>query len=139
MPHKEPIDILERMPGKTFFFEQIEETIANYEFEGPRCLIHTNKQTHNFLWADGRQYLKRFLPIPAQDIAPVGPQLGANYTPVLSTDLMHTIKDTILANIEGVKKDRAFVPQANAINNSVRSLIELVKAEVTLARTLRNQ
>jgi len=54
----------------------------------------------------------------------------------MPNDTMTKLRDTLMANIEKVKQDREYIPQAKMISDSINSLIGLAKIEIDLRTKL---
>lgn len=129
------IDILERMPGKKYIYKQVEHQILKYEFDGKLLLITTDKEILQLPSVDFSFHLKEFLPIEEQ-LLPV----NFNAVPVLnvaSKEVMIELKDVLLDNIKKVQENKDYIPQAQEINNQVKSMIDLAKTEIEFIKTVR--
>lgn len=56
----------------------------------------------------------------------------------LANDTVTKLKETILANIEKVKTDKTYIPQAKEINNSINTLINLATFEIKMRGGKKN-
>lgn len=71
------------------------------------------------------KYEERSLTVPGGDRMAV-PMI----TPQITSSTIGQLKDVLLANIEKVKADKGYIPQATAVKQNVDSIIDLAKIEV---------
>ena len=128
----EPIDHLQLMPGNNYYYEQKEVKVISYEFIDARCIIATNKGPIDFPWTDASVYLKNFLLIPSKesDLLPVKYEMSIN------RDTVGSLKEILMDNIKKIQANKEYIPQASEINNQVKSIIDLAKAEIDILKTV---
>ncbi len=132
---------LHDMIGKLYTYKLKEHRVIRYKCETSFSKIVTDKEDIIINHDEASDFFDQFLMIDEEN--PV----------VSSQELMHpgassqlqlprsTIQEScgdlsaiIMENIKKVKEDKEFIPQANAINEQLKSLIELGKTEVDLIK-----
>jgi len=120
---------LEKLLNKTFIYKQEHITIRDY-FEDPdnaSFKITTDKKTITIKEADVSSFIEACLPVEDENTRAV--------ESIRQTDgLITTLQQTLLENIENVKKDKDYIKQANVINSSVNALIGMAKLQVQVSR-----
>ncbi|MDL5050626.1 hypothetical protein QQ054_32000 [Oscillatoria amoena NRMC-F 0135] len=108
--------------------------IRDWKFENDTLFIVTDKGTFTAEFTDVDAFLKKFTPADTSKLSlqVVRPQLE---TQVFSDGLLSGLRDTVLGNIERLKKEKDFLPQATEINNQVKTLIDLAKTELDFIKT----
>lgn len=105
-------------------------TITGYDIneEKGRVYIHTNeKERHWDRPFDAvLTFLREFAPSDAPAAKDSSTMVAVNNT----SNIVESLRQTLLENIELVKKDIGYIPQATAINNSVNSIINLSKLQM---------
>ena len=123
---------LDGMKGRHFMYNTKTYHFLNYEIGTEGITIVTDKKFFKNIDPDTIEtMLKEFLPIetPAlrQEVAPVPMQSISNGT-------IGKLKDILLDNIEKVKEDPNYIPQAQAVASNVDSIINLSRAEMEAYR-----
>lgn len=115
---------LESMVGKTYLYHAQYHKILSYKVDGDKITIVTHKK-----WFDiSNKDLNQFLPTSSEN--------GTTSLQVLPKDreFLASLSATIKDNIEQVKKDKSYIPQANSINNSINTLVNLAKIELQMLK-----
>jgi len=130
---KELKRIINQMLNKQFLYGTTIHTITHYEINEvrERFYLYTDQKPEGFdRTLDAAQgFLKQFQPVnmpavqPAGTNAPVPVLLGSN-------DLGIKITAILMDNIAKVQTSADYIPQAEAVNNSISTLIEMAKVEV---------
>jgi len=122
---------LESMKGNLFSYNLKEHRILRFKITEERVWIVTDLDDFNIPHSEAKDLLGKFLPIDEKD--PFLPSSPIKHTALPQTSISENaakLSEIIMGNIEKVKEDAGFIPQANAINDQLKSLIELGKAEV---------
>lgn len=70
---------------------------------------------------------------PTKKPTPHISEIEPSYTPKMimgDRSIVQTLKDTLLDSIEKIKRDDSYLPQATAINQTAKTLIDLAKSEL---------
>ncbi|WP_143061564.1 hypothetical protein [Dyadobacter sp. SG02] len=113
------------MVGNSFLVNATHHKVASFRISEDRLLIATDKKIFEVDTVNALKLIESFLPadndpptIPAVEIKALA---GAG-----------EIKDIIMDNIRQLKGNPAFIPQAQAINESVKVLVDVAKTEVQM-------
>ena len=128
-------DKLSRMIGRTYLYKSNQIVVNNYALKGDSYQIATDKN-----WID----------VPVEDIkeffdeceivsnkAELGfaiPKLQ-----IASGDSILNLKEVILSNIKTLQTDKEFIGQASAVNDQIKSFIDLAKVEVEMVKIMRGK
>lgn len=110
---------LEAMAGKNYLFNGRRHKIIKARQAGDKIEIVTDKE---WLSLDEKE-VRSFLPAaPDQEVSlQILPK---------NDDTLSTLRGTVLQTIEKLKADKAYIDQANAINGSIKTIIDLAKLEL---------
>ncbi|MCO6499105.1 MAG: hypothetical protein J5I47_01865 [Vicingus serpentipes] len=61
-----------------------------------------------------------------------------SYQPTINGAVVSNVKQILLDNIKKVQENKDYIPQAAEINNNVKSIIDLAKAEIEMVKTIKN-
>lgn len=136
MTRKEIESKLQAMLNRPYYYGGHVHTITSYDLneESERVYIYTDR---NGIDPFDRKYdsihgfLKRWDPVNN-----LTPALQAKQDTIVSpvNSTISQLQTILLDNIEKVKKDANYIPQAKAINNDVNSIINLAKIQVMLIK-----
>lgn len=134
---------LESMKGKLFSYNLKEHRVLRFTVTDEQVSIVTDLKDFHLSHRQAEELIKDFLPIDENKpfVPPASPrpfsgngvQVAREMVQLPQTSISTNaakLSEIILGNIEKVKEDASFIPQANAINDQLKSLIELGKAEV---------
>ncbi len=84
------------------------------------------------------EFLKEFLPVEGETEAKAVTitRFNAPANSVFSGDTMGRLRDILMDNIEKVKVDKNFIPQAQTISENAKALIDMAKTEVELYKAV---
>lgn len=111
----------------------------NINEERGRFYLKTDKHTYDRTLEDAMGFLNGFEPVPKRQISKIPPPEDQGFRlPAMTVDQAVTsrLKDILLENIENVKKDKAYIPQAQAIKENVDSVLNLAKTEIEYLNAL---
>ncbi len=131
-----PIEILERMPGKTFIYEGKHLQVIKHEFVDERCIVHTTEGPINFPWVDAGSALKRFQAVAEDDLQD---QKNAMALYNGSRNMVAELQQIMMDNISKIKADPAYVQQGKVINNSVNTMLHMVNLQLKVLKAQREE
>lgn len=132
------LDTLLEMKGKTFVYGNKPYKILNYSIDDNRekVSIQTDKKFFERNYDSVEEFLKYFEPIIEPEETETQPEVLV-ITNQVSTevfteknDLAKDLIGILRENIEKVRKDKNYIPQAQAINNNVNSIINVTKMQL---------
>ena len=127
-----PSEILDGMKNKLWLYKSQYHKISSYRINENRLLIATDKTVLEFDFDDKNgsldEIVKQFLPVEENDKMVILSKTFKN---------MPNLAETLLKNIEKIKKDKDFIPQANAIKSQVDSILNLAKLELQIRKMNR--
>ncbi len=126
---------LDSMIGKSYMYKTFIHRIISYEHISSTILLHTNKETITFTSSQAEKKLDEFLPV-ANIIEPAEAKPAVNNLVLyekIKEDLPN-LTDIIKGNIAKLQSSREYIPQAAAINESINSLVNLVKLEIMVKK-----
>jgi hypothetical protein len=125
------LEKLDEMKHNTFMYNTKNYKILSYQFQNGSVLIATDKKIFTFDRVQfEKEIIKDFLPV-VDDDADMVLQL------VPSKKEMTNLKTVIMENIEKVREDKSYIPQAQSVNKSVNTLLNLVNTEIRVKKGLQ--
>jgi len=111
--------------------------LLSYKQDGDQIMIATDKEWINVTVFELNIFFQNHLPVQISKTNEVTiiQQPATMKTVEISTmpnTTMKKLADTLLDNIEKVKVDKEYIPQAKMISDTVNSLIGLAKVEIDL-------
>lgn len=126
---------IRNMIGRQFKFEKSLETITEITHKEGDIFIVTLASGRSF--PSSEDELKQdFIPVVNAELAKRQADMiqgAAN-----SFAAMDKLTDVLMDTIEKVKADSGYVAQANAINNSVKQVVEINKAKIEAMKLVRD-
>lgn len=122
---------LNDMRGKNIRYNDKTGRLMRYEIKEKTLRLVTDQCDIVILAEDIDQALPT-IEIEQHEVAPVNLAGGTSMVSRINGKL----ESILLDNIDFVKKDKANIPQAQEVNNNVKSLIDLAKAEIEYMKTL---
>lgn len=131
MTRKEIDSTLQGMLNKNYYYGTHAHCITKYECDDDkeRVYIYTDRKgvdPFNRTYGDLKIFLKEWKPI--NDLVPATQEMA----PVNNT--IKQLQEILLENIEKVRTDANYIPQAKSINNNVNSIINLAKIQVMMLK-----
>lgn len=116
-------DRLFSMKNKIWMYNTRLHKILNYKITDDEVQIVTDKEWLTFPITKINAALEQFLPAneEKQSLTSIAIFQG-NGKPAL--------KDLVLENIENIKKDSSYIPKAKALNEQIKTMIEMAKLEI---------
>ncbi len=129
------------MVGNEFLFETTRENliINNWNFQDEQLILNTSKGDYSCVFTDIDEFLKKFLPVEAESsastelLAENNQQTGSL---VFGGGVLLELKNTVMESIRKVKDNKEYIPQATAINEGVKQIVELAKTEIAFMETV---
>lgn len=129
--------VLEKMIGKQFSYNGNAHRFFRFRCEETEFFITTDKADLNVDNSDAEKFFSNCLPIADDAHLPT--------TVKQQTTIQQTsskLSKIIFGNIEKLKEDASYIPQAQAINEQLKSMVDLGKAEIEMMKLqvmLRNK
>jgi len=119
---------LEKMVDKSFIYNGFEYKVISFKVSGEEVTIVTNKAWKTFPITKINAELGKFLPIE--------PENQKTEAVVLSTvnQNKEVLSKTIIENIEKIKNNAAYIPQAKAVNEQIKTMIAMAKVELDIIK-----
>jgi len=118
---------LEKMKGKVFLYNTRQVKILNYKILEDYTIISTDKKIYQFPNDRLSAYLDDFLPV-IEEMETVGRGVKLYQ----ADENFPRLKNTLLEQIELVKKDKKNIPQANSVISSIKAYTDIVKTEMLI-------
>ena len=127
------LDRLKEMVGKPFLYKNEEVVVLNYcegtGDDGDEVEIYLNNGTTLvFNYINLPSKLEKFKPVSTQVIVLANRRLDSVST--VNPTIIQQLRDTVMQQIEAVKKDPSAVAQAKQVFQGVNTLVNLDKAEL---------
>lgn len=127
------LDRLKEMVGKPFLYKNEEVVVLNYSEgtgdDGDEVEIYLNNGTTLvFSYINLPSKLEKFKPVSAQVIVLANRRLDS--VSAVNPTIIQQLRDTVMQQIEAVKKDPSAVAQAKQVFQGVNTLVNLAKTEL---------
>lgn len=127
------LDRLKEMVGKPFLYKNEEVVVLNYcegtGDDGDEVEIYLNNGTTLvFNYINLPSKLEKFKPVSTQVIVLANRRLDSVST--VNPTIIQQLRDTVMQQIEAVKKDPSAVAQAKQVFQGVNTLVNLAKTEL---------
>ncbi len=127
------LEILKDMVGKPFLYKNEEVVVLNYcegtGDDGDEVEIYLNNGTTLvFNYINLPSKLEKFKPVSTQVIVLANKRLDSVST--VNPTIIQQLRDTVMQQIEAVKKDPSAVAQAKQVFQGVNTLVNLAKTEL---------
>lgn len=129
------------MIGGTYEHKGKEVEITDFSVIGDDLIIKTNGLSYSDSVDNADKFIDTFKPVKTKK-EKIAEEVKDEETTDLVTftesqsivqgckDALPDLKDIILQNIENIKKDKGFIPQATAINSSIDTLLNMARFEL---------
>lgn len=127
------------MIGKTYMYKGRNILIANYHVLGEEGKTQIDIQDGDgnplepIKTQDVSRFMEACLPVESENNPTDNAAVSTEVVKQTNT-LLNTLQQTLLDNIEQVKKNPAYIKQANVVNSSVNSLIGLAKIQIQVKK-----
>ena len=122
---------LESMKDKTFMRNGRYHTILSWQIKDDLLTVATDNGWLEFAIYKAEKALAEFLPVHANN-----QKLAITVMP--RNGELQNLKEIILGNIQKVKEDKDYIKQAEAINKSISTLINMAKLELSYIKAIKN-
>jgi len=130
--HKQLSDQLKKMVGKSFTYKtKIVKILAVQQTE-TEIILATDGDWVTLSLKDAVQELQKFAPVEIAEVQ------TTQVSVIARNDTLENIKATVLDTMTRLKTDPNYIPQAEALNNSIRTFIDLGKLELQAAQLLQS-
>ena len=120
------------MVGNQYKYGGHTHTITSFNIneEKEKVTIQTNRRCYERPYESVETFLNSFEPVQKSDWGMM--QTGEPHLPEMQINsaVISKLKDVLMDNIEKVKTDKLYIPQATSIKLMVDSVIDLAKIEV---------
>ena len=116
-------DRLLSMKNKTWMYNARLHKILNYKVTDEEVQIVTDKEWLTFPITKINAALEQFLAANEE-------QTSVTSIAIFQGNGKPALKDLVLENIENIKKDSSYIPKAKALNEQIKTMIEMAKLEI---------
>lgn len=122
------VEKAQEMVGKSYLYHAHEFKILGFAMEDGEIHIFTDKRT--IIGKANHDFLNEFLPIEEE---------ADRKALLLLPDKkqMNNLKDIILDNIQRVKENKSYIPQANSINQNINTLLNMARLELEYFKVMK--
>ncbi len=112
--------------------------VQSWEMKDDTFTLQTTEGPLTCPFGQHDEWLKNFLPVEDDDNAKAVTITRFNVpaNSVFAGDTMGKLRDILMDNIEKVKEDKNYIPQAQTINDNAKALIDMAKTEVDLYKAV---
>ncbi len=122
---------LDSMVGNSYLYNTNQVKILSYNIDGDQLTIVTDKKWIHQSIKHMNGFLDEFLELESSDVT-----LAMQQKMSQTSESVQVARDALIDNIKKIQQDPKYIPQANEIQKSAKSLIELVKAEIEVAKMI---
>jgi len=123
---------LDKMLNQTWLYNTRLHQLLSYKIDDKSVTIVTDRDWLTFRIGDMERKLKEFLEVEQDD--EFEGDKGKQMILFKANESFSGLEKTILDNIKKLKEDNDFIKQANAINQSANTLINLMKTQIELVK-----
>lgn len=124
-------DKLFSMQNKTWMYNSRLHKIINYKINDENVQIVTDKEWFTFPLTKINSVLEQFL--PAEEEKPSETRVA-----IFNGNGKTSLRELVLENIENIRKDASYIPKAKALNEQVKTMIEMAKLEIDYKKLTGN-
>jgi len=128
MTKQQLTETLQTMVGKQFKYKDQTHKLLNFTIDNLKVMIATDLTILSLTAQEASAQVRLFKPV-AQEVSKALSTIPQN-------EQMGQLKDVIMNSIERLKGEPDFIPQAQAINEQVKTVIEMGKLELDAFRAL---
>ena len=116
------------MLNKNWMYNARNYKLLSYKLTEDKVILVTDKEWFEVPTTKINQKLSEFLPAPEE--------VQSEMSVVLfKGNGKASLKDLIYENIEMIKKDPSYIPKAKALNEQVKTVIEMAKLELLIKKS----
>ena len=116
-------DRLQSMTGKTYMYNTIHHKILTYQIKSDEVTIVTDKKWIVIPLTKINAELEQFLPIEFEKEAVI-------YVTLFGKENKQSLKEVVMENIKKLQTDTAYISQAKAVNEQIKTMIAMAKLEI---------
>lgn len=137
--------VLAGMKGKTYLYRTENHHILRYSVDKV-VKITTDKKDITILLEDFKDVVKSFLEVSEEpEITSTSnaniPATATTNLPIQQTSVIGSsgqeLKDILMDNIRKLQSDKDYVAQAQAVNETVKTIIDIARVEVDMFRVMK--
>lgn len=127
------------MLNRTYLFNAVSHKILTYKIENDKLTLVSDKKWFAPIEVQhSGRFLEQFLKTEEDEATSGAETLPATVVPMPEVlQVSSSLKDVLLDNIKRVQENKEYIPQATAINENARTLIDLAKTEIAYHRIKR--
>jgi hypothetical protein len=133
---------LECMVNNRFMYAGQTHEIKNYivDTDNEKCSIITNLGTYDRKFENMTTFLSYWKPVKLPIPAVENNNTNDHLTVILAqeNDLSNKLISILTENIEKIKQDKEYIPQAQAVNNNINTIVNIAKMRLTIITRLRS-
>jgi len=118
---------LNKAIGKTITIQSKTGRLIRWEAKERTLRLVLDNQDINILSSDVDQAMETFQVVELPSVV--------NQTSLIST-VNHDLKNILMDSINKVRENKDYIPQAQEVNNNVKSIIDLAKAEIEYMKVI---
>ena len=122
---------LQSMVGKTYLYNTRELRVDNYRIKDDLVIVATDKEIFTWSLDDAGNHIRDFMPVDNEGVT------ARDLVVMPDKKQLNNLKAVIMDNIDKVKQDRNYVQQANAVNKSIGTLINVANLELQYMKMLK--
>lgn len=131
------IETLKALMGRKMkHFDGREFMFHTYREEKGKITIVTNSEWLETTVFDIQVFLESFTEIPQDSVPIYKPEQKLPVLKTVNNETPSKLCEILLDNIEKVKNDRDYIPQASAISNAAQVIINLARLEIEMRTKL---
>ena len=136
---------LDKLLDNTYLYRGREVTVMSHIIQHGEVIVKV-KDGHPIVFPATKinEHIKEFMPISDENtwLNPPAKPSNKDAELVISTfktsgETFSTLETTLLENIEKVKLDKGYIPQAKEINSQVSTLVKINKQKIEMAKEIR--
>lgn len=116
---------LQQMVNKTWMHNARNYKLLSFKINGEKVILVTDKEWIEVPLTKINQKLSEFLPVDE-------PKESELSVVLFKGNGKASLKDLIYENIDNIKKDSSYIPKAKALNEQVKTIIEMAKLELQI-------
>lgn len=118
---------LQSMLNKTWMYNTRNHKLLSFKIKEQEVILVTDKEWIEVPMTKINKTLSEFLPVDEREKSEMSVVL-------FKGNGKASLKDLIYENIDNIKKDPSYIPKAKALNEQVKTVIEMAKLELQIKR-----
>ncbi len=129
--------VLTGMKGKVYRYKNERHHILRYSISHVVKII-TDRSDITIMMDDFQQVISTFHEVPESEAVQVMGATGLQHQTVINSSGIE-LKNTLMDSIRELKRNKGYTAQASAINETVKTIIDLAKVEVEMIKVMRQK